>query len=650
MTDTCGFVRVAAGVPRVRVADPAYNAAEAAALARAADSAGAHVLVFPECSLTGYTANDLFQQRTLLDSALAGLQSLCDETRACNTVLIAGLPLAIDNQLFNCAVVLHCGEVLGIVPKTYIPGYKEYYEQRWFTSGAGLTADLAWINGVMAPCGTDLLFRAEGTPSFTFAVELCEDLWSPVPPSSLQALAGAALLFNLSASNELVAKAAYRAQLVRQQSARCIAGYVFASAGVGESTTDVVFGGHALIAENGVLLAENARFEREPVLLIADVDAARLLHDRRTTTSFSAAAEQHAPSYRVVDLDLEQPHWRTPLQRTIAPHPFVPADPAERGQRCAEVFAIQTAGLAKRLEHCRMRDVVLGVSGGLDSTLALLVCVKTFDLLGYDRRGIHTITMPGFGTTARTRDNVTALCAALGTGLEVIDIRPVCTQAFNDIGHDPGQHDVTYENVQARARTMLLMNRANQLNALQVGTGDLSELALGWCTYGGDHISMYNVNCGVPKTLVSYVIAWVANSHCDERARAVLADVLATPISPELLPPDAQGAIAQKTEEAIGPYELHDFFLYHTVRCGAPPRTVLLLAVQAFAGRYTHDTITQWLRVFYTRFFAHQFKRSCVPDGPKVGSVSLSPRGDWRMSSDASAAAWLAQLDAGAGA
>lgn len=646
MTDTFGFVRVAAGVPRVRVADTAFNAAQAAALAHAAHHDGAHLLVLPECTLTGYTANDLFQQRALLDAARAALLALCAETASCDTVIVAGLPLALDNQLFNCAAVLWHGAVLGIVPKTFIPGYKEFYEQRWFTSGADALAESVDLGGVSVPFGTDLLFRAEGPAPFTFGVELCEDLWSPVPPSSMHALAGATLLCNLSASNELVAKAHYRSQLVRQQSARCIAGYVFASAGTGESTTDVVFGGHAMIAENGVMLAENARFERESVLLIADVDSARLQHDRRTTTSFSTAAAEHAPSCRIVDFSLTQPRWQTPLRRTISPHPFVPADPAERATRCAEIFNIQTAALAKRLEHCGMRRVVLGVSGGLDSTLALLVAVKTFDLLGYDRRDIHALTLPGFGTTSRTRSNVDALCAALGVTGEAIDIRPVCSHIFEDIGHDPLQHDVTYENVQARTRTLLLMNRANQLGALQLGTGDLSELALGWCTYSGDHISMYNVNCGVPKTLVRYLIAWVAETHCDPRARQVLIDVLDTPISPELLPPSADGAIAQKTEEAIGPYELHDFFLYHTVRCGAPPRVTLLLAAQAFNGRYTREVILRWLRVFYTRFFAHQFKRSCVPDGPKVGSVSLSPRGDWRMPSDASPATWLAELDA----
>lgn len=645
MTDTFGFVRVAAGVPRVRVADTAFNAAQAAALARAAHEAGVHLLVLPECALSGYTANDLLQQRALLDGARAALLALCAETASCDTVIIAGLPLALDNQLFNCAAVLLHGAVLGIVPKTFIPGYKEFYEQRWFTSGADALAESVDLGGVSVPFGTDLLFRAEGPASFAFGVELCEDLWSPVPPSSMHALAGATLLCNLSASDELVAKADYRTQLVRQQSARCIAGYVFASAGTGESTTDVVFGGHAMIAENGVMLAENARFEREPVLLIADVDTARLLHDRRTTTSFSTAAAEHAPSCRIVDFSLQQSRWQTPLRRSITPLPFVPADPAERATRCAEIFNIQTAALAKRLEHCSMRRVVLGVSGGLDSTLALLVAVTTFDLLGYDRRDIHALTMPGFGTSSRTRSNVDALCAALGVSCEAIDIRPVCTQIFKDIGHDPQQHDVTYENVQARARTLLLMNRANQLGALQLGTGDLSELALGWCTYSGDHISMYNVNCGVPKTLVRYVIAWVAETHCDPRARQVLTDVLDTPISPELLPPGADGAITQKTEDAIGPYELHDFFLYHTVRCGAPPRVTLLLAAQAFQGRYTREVILHWLRVFYTRFFAHQFKRSCVPDGPKVGSVSLSPRGDWRMPSDASPATWLAELN-----
>lgn len=646
MTGTLDFIRVAAGVPRVRVADPAFNADEIIALVQRADGEGVHVLVLPECALTGYSVNDLFQQRTLLEAALAELEHICAETSECNVLVMVGLPLTVDNQLYNCAAVLLHGNVVGIVPKTFVPGYKEYYEQRWFTSAVDAQADAVVLSGNVVPFGADLLFRVEGAVNFTVGVELCEDLWSPVPPSSMQALAGATVLCNLSASNELVAKAEYRTQLVRQQSARCIAGYVYASAGVGESTTDVVFSGHALIAENGVMLAENARFEREPVLLVADVDQGRLLHDRRTTTSFSTCAAEHAPTCRAIELQLEQPRWRVPLRRVVARHPFVPADIAERSERCKEIFNIQTAALAKRLEHCQTRKVVLGVSGGLDSTLALLVAVATFEQLQYDRREIHALTMPGFGTTTRTRSNVMTMCEALGVTCEEIDIRPMCQHIFADLRHDPSVHDVTYENVQARARTLLLLNRANQLGALQLGTGDLSELALGWCTYGGDHLAMYNINCGVPKTLVRYIVEWVAETHHDTRVRQALHDVLATPISPELLPPTADGGIAQKTEEAIGPYELHDFFLYHTVRCGAPPRVVVVLAEQAFAGSYTRAEIIKWLRVFYTRFFANQFKRSCVPDGPKVGSVSLSPRGDWRMPSDASAGAWLAELEA----
>ncbi|MCX7846476.1 MAG: NAD(+) synthase [bacterium] len=645
MKNTYGFVRVAAGVPRVRVADPEFNANEAIALARAADVAGAHLLVLPECALTGYTGNDLFQQRALLDAVCAALRRVCEQTADCNLLVIVGLPLASENQLFNCAAMLCHGEILGVVPKTFIPGYKEYYEQRWFTSAADALADTIVLNGSPVPFGADLLFRAEGNASFTVGVELCEDLWSPIPPSSMQALAGATILCNLSASNELVGKAEYRAQLVRQQSARCIAGYVYASAGVGESTTDVVFSGHAMIAENGIILAENPRFERDPVLLITDLDLGRLLHDRRTTTSFSTAAAEHAPSCRTIDFTLEQPRWHTPLRRPIPTHPFVPADSAERTQRCKEIFSIQTAALAKRLEHCQIQRVVLGVSGGLDSTLALLVAVHTFDLLRYARSGIYALSMPGFGTSERTRDNVRSLCKTLGVTLEELDIRPLCAQIFSDLKHSPEHHDVTYENVQARARTLLLLNRANQLGALQLGTGDLSELALGWCTYGGDHLAMYNINCGVPKTLVRYLVAWVADTHCDPQARQALTDILATPISPELLPPTPDGTIAQKTEEMIGPYELHDFFLYHTVRCGAPPRVIYLLATQAFQHQYPPSAILRWLRVFYTRFFANQFKRSCVPDGPKVGSVSLSPRGDWRMPSDASPATWLAELD-----
>jgi NAD+ synthase (glutamine-hydrolysing) len=645
MSTAHGFVRVAAATPRVRVADPAFNAGDAVALARVADEAGAHVVVFPELNLTGYTCADLFQQPALQRGALAALAQVCADTRDCAALLVVGLPLAVDAQLFNCAAVVQAGAVLGIVPKTFIPGYKEYYEPRWFAPGTRLTVPSLLLNGADVPCGTDLLFCAEDNPALQVGVEICEDLWTPQPPSTAQALAGATLLLNLSASNELVAKAAYRRALVQQQSARCFAAYVLASAGVHESTTDMVFSGHALIAENGVLLAENERFARAAHLTIADVDVEYLQHERRVATSFSQAIGAGDQDCRPISFSSVQRHWRLPLQRALARQPFVPQDDSARAERCREIFAIQTAGLAKRLEHCGFTQAVVGVSGGLDSTLALLVCVDAFDQLNLPRAQVHAVTMPGYGTSARTYANVKTLCAALGVTLHDISITAACDQHFRDIGHDPQRHDIVFENTQARERTQILMNVANKLGALQVGTGDLSELALGWCTYNGDHMAMYSVNCGVPKTLVQYVIGWVAATHAAEAARRVLLDILATPISPELLPTGADGAIAQKTEDTLGPYELHDFFLYHAIRAGAPPRKVLLLACQAFAGAYDEATLRRWLRVFYTRFFAHQFKRSCVPDGPKVGSVSLSPRADWRMPSDASAAAWLAELD-----
>jgi len=647
MTERFGFVRVAAATPRVRVADPAFNAGEAIALARKADRAGAQVVVFPELNLTGYTCADLFQQQMLQRGALAALAQVCADTRDCAVLIVVGLPLAIDAQVFNCAAVVQAGVVLGLVPKTYIPGYKEYYEPRWFAPGPRLSAATIDVNGTEVPCGTDVLFCAAECPALQLGIEICEDLWVPQPPSTAQALAGATLLLNLSASNELVAKAAYRRALVQQQSARCFAAYVLASAGVHESTTDMVFSGHALIAENGNVLAENERFARTAHLTMADVDVEYLLHERRVASSFSQAIGEGDHVCRQISFSCTQPRWQLPVQRSVPRQPFVPQDPAARAERCQEIFAIQTAGLAKRLEHCGFKQAVVGVSGGLDSTLALLVGVDAFDQLGLPRAHVHAVTMPGYGTSQRTYANVQTLCAALGVSLHDISITAACDLHFRDIGHDPHCHDIVFENTQARERTQVLMNLANKLGALQIGTGDLSELALGWCTYNGDHMSMYSVNCGVPKTLVQYLVRWVAETHVAEAARAVLLDILATPISPELLPAGADGAIAQKTEETIGPYELHDFFLYHAIRGGAPPRKVLLLARQAFGDGYDDQTMRHWLRVFYTRFFANQFKRSCVPDGPKVGSVSLSPRADWRMPSDASAATWLAELAEG---
>ena len=640
MNTNFGYIRVAAAVPKVRVADTNYNARQIIDLIQQADTEATDIIVFPECSITAYTANDLFHQQILQRAALDALVEIREKTKHSKIISIVGLPVAADNQLFNCAAVIQSGRVLGIVPKTFIPGYKEYYEQRWFASGAKMISDFLEIGGEEIPAGTDLLFRAENFTNFTFGVEICEDLWVPAPPSSAQAIAGATVLINLSASNELISKKNYRENLVRQQSGNCVAAYILASAGVHESTTDMVFSGQAIIAENGVILDKNKRFERENNLIFADIDINRLTLDRQFLTSFSESIAQSEKDFRVVFFSPNEKNWSPPLKRKIAPLPFVPENIAERKERCDEIFSIQTAGLAKRLEHCGCENVVIGLSGGLDSTLALLVCVKTFDLLGLDRKNIRAITMPGFGTTDRTFDNVKKISGALGISLEEIDIRDACEKQFKDIGHDSKTHDIVFENVQARQRTFILMNMANKIGGLVIGTGDLSELALGWSTYNGDHMSMYNVNCGVPKTLVKFLIQWVAETQTHEKAKKVLADILDTPISPELLPPDSQGKIAQKTEDKIGPYELHDFFLYHFVRCSAPPEKILFLAKHAFSNKYSDDEIRKWLKIFIKKFFAAQFKRSCVPDGPKVGSVSLSPRGDWRMPSDAAPNVW----------
>jgi len=549
------------------------------------------------------------------------------------------------NQLFNAAVVCCRGHLLGAVPKTYPPNYREFYEQRWFAPGSAAPGSV-WLTGVDIPFTPRLLFKAEGQPRFAFGVELCEDLWAPVPPSSEMALAGALLIANLSASNELVGKSAYRRQLILQQSGRCLAGYAYCSAGPGESTTDTVFGGHCLIAENGALLAESRRFERGGHLITADLDLAFLEHERQQNMTFGQAMRERTGHLEVAEIafPVRCGTMPAPLRRTVAPHPFVPAVPAERDERCAEIFAIQSTGLATRLQHSHTDHAVIGLSGGLDSTLALLVTVEAFTRLGLPRENIHALTMPGFGTSARTLRNVKALCRHLGVKLATVDIKAACRQHLADLDHDGRTGDVAFENVQARERTQLLMDKANMLRALVVGTGDLSELALGWCTYNGDHMSMYGVNAGVPKTLVRYLVQWVAEHRIEAEAKATLNDILATPISPELLPPDADGEISQKTEHLIGPYELHDFFLFELVRRGSAPAKIRRLAEQAFAGQYPPAEIRRWLKFFITRFFSQQFKRSCLPDGPKVGTLSLSPRSDWRMPSDASPEAWLQRV------
>jgi NAD+ synthase (glutamine-hydrolysing) len=622
-----GFLRLAAAVPDVRVADVNHNVEQIVALTRMAADDDVALAVFPELSITGYTCADLFFQSRLTDTAFEALDRIAQETKSCDTIIVVGAPLYHGNRLYNCGIVMQSGLVRGVVPKSFLPNYKEFYEKRWFTPGADVFDEWIRLNGEKVPFGVDLVFAGEH--NLVLGVEICEDLWNVVPPSSRLAQAGATVIANLSASNELVGKADYRRDLVRGQSARCVAAYVYSGAGPGESTTDVVFGGHGLIAENGIVLAETARFTASNELLCGDVDCERL---RATRVSETVMPDNDAFGVRVIELSsLSIP---SVLRREVTPLPFVPSEPSIRDERCHEIFSIQSCGLAKRLEHTNAHTVVIGVSGGLDSTLALLVARAAFERLGHDLDRIIAVTMPGFGTSKRTFTNAVSLCRSIGAEVREIDIVPACLQHFADIGHDPEQYDITYENVQARERMQLLMDIANREGGLVVGTGDLSELALGWCTYNGDHMSMYAVNSGVPKTLIQYLVRWVADQNSTE-VRDVLLDILDTPITPELLPAHENGEIAQKTEELIGPYELHDFFLYHTVKYGARPRKIGFLAEHAFDGKYTPKEIKRWLDLFVKRFFSQQFKRSCIPDGPKVGTISLSPRGAWRMPSDA---------------
>lgn len=638
--DNYGFVKVAAAVPQVAVADCARNAERIVALAQQAARRGVELVAFPELAVTGYTCADLFLQPALLDAADEALGEIMRQTRKLPLALIVGLPLRHEDRLYNCAAVVAQGRLLGVVPKSYIPNYAEFYEARWFASGAGIEEERITAAGQEADFGTELTFAVNGAE---FGIEICEDLWVASPPSSRLALNGAKLIFNLSASPEGVGKHAYLRELVAQQSARTHTAYVYCSAGFGESSTDLVFAGNGLIAENGTMLAQAARFSLDEQLTVTDVDIERLEFERRRNTSFRMREE--AGESTVIEMELPDALKASALDRRVDPMPFVPADEAHRSERCEEIFQIQSHGLARRLAHTGCRCAVVGISGGLDSTLALLVTVRTFDKLGLDRRGILGITMPGFGTTDRTYRNALKLMEGLGVTVREIPIRDACLQHFRDIGLPESDRSAAYENAQARERTQILMDVANMEGGLVIGTGDLSELALGWATYNGDQMSMYGVNASVPKTLVRHLVRWAADTERDGATRATLLDIIDTPVSPELLPADREGNIAQKTEDLVGPYELHDFFLYNFVRAGFRPAKIAFLAEQAFAGSYDRETIVKWLRVFFRRFFAQQFKRSAMPDGPKVGSVSLSPRGDWRMPSDASAALWLRELE-----
>ena len=637
-----GFVKVAAAIPLVKVADCRYNAEQIQQLMIEADEKGVKIITFPELCITAYTCADLFAQQLLLEEAELALMKLINDTRQLNIIAIVGMPIANHGTLINAAVVIQQGKILGVVPKTYLPNYKEFYEQRWFTSALQIPEDTIRICSEAVPMGTNLLFETSDT---TFGIEICEDVWAVIPPSSTLALQGAEIIFNLSATDECIGKHHYLCSLISQQSARCMAGYVYSSCGFGESTTDLVFAGNGMIYENGAKLAHSDRFSFEAQLIISEIDVERLRSERRQNTTFatnkgdiSVASKPIRIATRTTnDSDLT-------LTRHFDMHPFVPKG-AALDQRCEEIFSIQVSGLAQRLVHTHAQTAVIGISGGLDSTLALLVCIKTFDKLGISRDRIVGVTMPGFGTTNRTYTNAMDLMKSLGITIREISIKDAVIQHFKDINHDINVHDVTYENSQARERTQILMDIANQTNGLVIGTGDLSELALGWATYNGDHMSMYAVNGSIPKTLVKHLVKWVAENGVDDESRLTLLDVVDTPISPELIPANENGEIKQKTEDLVGPYELHDFFLYYFMRFGFRPGKIYMLACRSFDGVYSNEVIKKWIYIFFRRFFNQQFKRSCLPDGPKVGTISISPRGDWRMPSDASSAAWLQEIE-----
>ncbi|MCC8035276.1 MAG: NAD(+) synthase [Rikenellaceae bacterium] len=635
-----GFIRVASAVPVVKVADCEYNIEGIYHHAVEAYRQGAAVIAFPELCVTGYTCGDLISDGLLVGKAERSVAGLLEKTSGLDIIIVVGVPVRYNAGLYNCAAVLHRGNILGIVPKTHIPNYEEFYERRWFTSGTALEsgAETEYCGRRRIPFGTRLLFGEDGVK---IAVEICEDLWVPSPPSSAHAMAGANIIANLSASDELVGKNDYLRSLISQQSARTVSCYLYASAGFGESTTDVVFAGNGIIAENGRIEVSAPRFGYGGSLTMFDTDFQSLNHLRGKLGTFGPEAA--SGSYRFIEVPIKRAVM--PYKRFFDPRPFIPRSEEDKNVRCQEIFNIQVMGLAKRLAHTGSKNAVVGVSGGLDSTLALLVTAGAFDRLGLDRKGITAVTMPGFGTTGRTYGNAVNLIDALGATLREIDIRPVCEQHFRDIGLDPSDRGAAFENSQARERTQILMDIANMEGGLVVGTGDLSELALGWATYNGDHMSMYGVNSSVPKTLVKYLVEWAAETADFARAEKWLRDIVDTPISPELLPPDGHGGILQCTEELVGPYQLHDFFLYNFIRFGMRPAKIFHIARSAFEGKFADEEIKKWLAVFFRRFFSQQFKRSAMPDGPKVGTVSLSPRGDWRMPSDASGRIWIEEVE-----
>lgn len=637
MNKSYGYVRVAASVPELKVASVEFNTKEVIKEIKALNKEGVQIVTFPELCLTGYTCADLFSQDILITKSKEAIKNVMEETKTLDVISIIGSPIVCDNQLFNCAVVINKGEILGIVPKTYIPNYGEFYEKRWFSTSNTLTSRTIKLFGKDVPIGIDLIFRDREDDKFTFGIEVCEDLWSPKAPSVEAALNGATMIFNLSASNEVIGKYGYRKNLINMQSAKNVCAYIYSSSGVNESTTDLVFSGYASISENGSTLVENNRFDFETNHIIRDVDIQRLMNNRIKDISFMGIGA--ASNYRVIGIDLKDNN--NDLLRDYDAYSFVPSNESKRAERCNEIVNIQACGLAKRIKHTGMKKCVIGISGGLDSTLAFLVVIEAYRKLGISFDNLIGVTMPGFGTTGRTYNNALTLMKNYGVTMREVSIKEASLQHFKDIGLDPEDRSVTYENTQARERTQILMDIANKEGGLVIGTGDLSELALGWCTYNGDHMSMYAVNTSIPKTLVRYLVKYFADIEPNEECKKTILDILDTPISPELLPPSKDGKIEQQTESVVGPYILHDFYLYHFMRYGASPEKIRYIANKAFEGMYDSETIDKWLKFFIKRFFSQQFKRSCLPDGPKVGTISVSPRGDLRMPSDADNSSWL---------